>query len=291
MWTMCSDALNRLWMKLVLPARFGPITKNLALPMPLPCSVKGRRIGIDRLGMTSCGVRSTGASSSPLEDMTAWLPVSPATLPSSSLRRNDLGDPERGVLGATDSGCGLSRIGVKGGFMDVPEPLLTEELLKGDSDDKGDAMEDPLSEEIIRCPVAMIDGCTRLPALRFLEGERSPGAADEQLLLLLVVLERLLLGEKVELIVSSRLCTPTKLSSVMLATGVFEAPPVALSVLTELRDAFLPLCAPLSSSCSVFKKKVVGPDCWELVGGEELAMLLVAFAFRDSALRVDSMAA
>lgn len=87
---------------------------------------------------------------------------------SSSLSLKDFGDPDRGVLEVTDSGCGLSRIGVSGELSmltkEVSEPLWIVERRKGDRDDEiGDAdapgkIWGTRSEESIRCPVAMIVG-------------------------------------------------------------------------------------------------------------------------------------
>ncbi|KAI7197666.1 hypothetical protein KC363_g89 [Hortaea werneckii] len=84
-----------LCIKLVLPTPLWPTTMIFNLPICFPLSVKGFRSVTDP------------SSSSPQEDCIAWLPVSSAMLPSSSLSRNDLGDPDRGVPGIPESGCGL----------------------------------------------------------------------------------------------------------------------------------------------------------------------------------------
>lgn len=212
-------------MKLVLPTALGPATMSLNLPIHLPCSVNGRRAGIDKLGITSCGVRIT-AGTLPRSERTAASDVSPDVLASSSLRRNDLGEVDRGVLGAAECGCGLIRTGVKGWFRFTDEDtdrLRRGVLLKGDSADRtetGDPVDElragRCSDEMIRWPADLIFGCT----FRF----RPTGAPDSAVtsplrsVLLLDVLDRSTSG-KVELIVSSRLWTPNELSAGLLLLG------------------------------------------------------------------------
>jgi len=274
-----------------------PTTNTFVLPMRFPRSVKSRREGIAILGMTSCGIELpllsviASSSSSPLDDCIAWLLVSSTTLPSSSLSLNDFSDPDRGVLGIAESGCGLIFSGVSGWLLrlidDAADPRLRC-VRYGDSDDRndaGDAADEACAEgcslERMRWPVAAILGCTGLPALRLRPATAPPSAlaSAPASALLLFVRDRLESDAKAELMVSARLSTPKLLPSILSAGGVCIDPPCVLS---ELLDALRPRCTLRSISFSLRRKKVVGPEWPGLASDGGLTMGFLPLIVRAS---------
>ena len=173
------------------------------------------------------------------------------------------------MLGNAESGCGLPFNGVRGRLrlmeLEVePRRRCVRRCDSAERKDTGDPVAegkvDGCSELMMRCPAAAILGCTGLPALRFrpVIGLPSEPGATFSSVMLLFVRDRVLSDEYVELMASSKLCTPYELS---LALLIIEALP-ALSSPSELAalDIFRPLSAPLVMSLSLLRKKVVGPE-------------------------------
>lgn len=120
----------------------------------------------------------------------------------------------------------------------------------------------------MRWPVAAILGCTGLPAFLLRPASTLPSAPTSTLasLMLLSVRERVLSEFVVELIVSSKLCTPKPLSLIIvLAIGVVCK--LFSCADSESREVFLPLSALFSTSFSLRRKNVVGPEWPGLVSG------------------------
>jgi len=169
-----------------------------------------------------------------------------------------------------DSGWGLIFSGVRGWLLklmdDEAEPRRRW-VRKGDSDERRELGETAwrggatCSAERIRWPVAAILGCTGLPALRFrlMMGFASLGLSAPGSVVLLFVLDKLVSeDENAELMVSSKLCTPNLLSS--MSPGDGDLNDVSCDVLSDSLDAFLPRCELRSTSLSLRRKKVVGPE-------------------------------